>query len=143
MHTLYLALLLGSSMAYFKPVDLAIPTSESGVVYVNETFAANTVEGVSFTLANRSLKSIPLQIPGVMNPNLSPMSNSGVSLKIGQEVFFFEGKKKYLLLAVSPELKDQTLIVNELIKVRLKEIHAESESAKDSMAKTKKAKSQD
>jgi hypothetical protein len=78
-----------------------------------------------------------------MNPNLSPMSNSGVSLKIGQEVFFFEGKKKYLLLAVSPELKDQTLIVNELIKVRLKEIHAESESAKDSRAKTKKAKSQD
>ena len=65
-----------------------------------------------------------------MNPNLSPMSNSGVSLKIGQEVFFFEGKKKYLLLAVSPELKDQTLIVNELIKVRLKEIHAESESEK-------------
>jgi len=43
---------------------------------------------VSFTLRNSSLKSIPLKIPGVMNPNLSPDSNSVVSLKIGQKIFF-------------------------------------------------------
>jgi hypothetical protein len=77
---------------------------------------ARPAPGVGFTLANRSLKSIPLQIPGVMNPNLSPMSNSGVSLAVGQEIFFFEGRKKYLLLVVGPEYAGQTLVVNELIK---------------------------
>ena len=41
---------------------------------------------VSITLRNETLKSIPLIIPGVMNPNLSPQSNSGVRLKIGQEI---------------------------------------------------------
>jgi len=81
--------------------------------------------GIGFTLANRSLKSIPLQIPGVMNPNLSPMSNSGLSLAVGQEVFFFEGKKKHLLLVVRPEFEGQTLIVDDLIKERLEQIRAE------------------
>lgn len=73
---------------------------------------------VSFTLRNNTLKSIPLNIPTVMNPNLSPYSNSGVSLKVGQEIFFYEGKKKQLLLTVTPELEGDTLIVNELIKER-------------------------
>ncbi|MBI1191566.1 MAG: hypothetical protein GC205_00135 [Bacteroidetes bacterium] len=53
------------------------------------------------------------------------MSNSGVSLAVGQEVFFFEGKKKYLLLVVGPEFEGQTLIVNQLIKERLVQIRAE------------------
>ena len=53
-----------------------------------------------------------------MNPNLSPFSNSGVSLKIGQEVFFYEGKKKYLLVSVTADLEGDTIIVNELIKER-------------------------
>ena len=82
------------------------------------------VKGVSFTLANRSLKSIPLHIPGVMNPNLSPMSNSGVSLAVGQEIFFYEGRKKVLLLTVTEDLQDQTLIVNDLIRERQKELAA-------------------
>jgi len=72
----------------------------------------------SFTLRNNTSKSIPLNIPTVMNPNLSPFSNSGVSLKIGQEVFFYEGKKKYLLVEVTADLDTDTIIVNELIKER-------------------------
>ncbi len=75
-------------------------------------------EYASFTLRNNSAKSIPLNIPTVMNPNLSPFSNSGVSLKIGQEVFFYEGKKKYLLVSVTEDLDGDTIIVNELIKQR-------------------------
>jgi len=49
---------------------------------------------VSFTLRNATLSSIPLEIPGVMNPNLSPMSNSGVTLEVGQKVYYFPSEKK-------------------------------------------------
>lgn len=76
----------------------------------------------SFTLRNNTAKSIPLSIPTVMNPNLSPYSNSGVSLKMGQEIFFYEGKKKYLLLEVTADLDGDTLIVNELIQQRRMEL---------------------
>ncbi len=79
----------------------------------------------SFTLRNNSAKSIPLNIPSVMNPNLSPFSNSGVSLKIGQEIFFYENKKKYLLLTVTPDLEGDTLFVNDLIKTRKIELNIE------------------
>ncbi|MFY8214091.1 MAG: hypothetical protein ACOVKJ_06505 [Flavobacterium sp.] len=41
------------------------------------------------TFHNGSFSSIPLVIPGVMNPNLSPLSNSGISLDVGQKFIFF------------------------------------------------------
>ena len=97
----------------------------------------------SFTLRNNSAKSIPLNIPSVMNPNLSPFSNSGVSLKIGQEIFFYENKKKQLLLTVTSDLEGDTLIVNELIKQRkgqlksfLLRLTASVEDAEDIMQDT-------
>ena len=80
---------------------------------------------ISFTLRNNSLKSIPLKIPGVMNPNLSPMSNSGVSLKVGQKIFFSYKGKKRMLLVVESELEGQTIIVDQLIKARTQEIRSE------------------
>lgn len=73
-------------------------------------------------LRNESLKSIPLVIPQVMNPNLSPMSNSGVTLAEGQEIFFLDNRKRYLLLEVGPELEGDTLIVNDLIEKRRQEL---------------------
>ncbi len=88
----------------------------------NKVNIEETSTSVSFTLRNNSLKKIPLKIPGVMNPNLSPMSNSGVSLAIGQKIFFFYKKKKYLLLLVDESLEDSVLLVNELIKKRIEEI---------------------
>ena len=63
-------------------------------------------EYISFTLRNTSLKSIPLLIPSVMNPNLSPKSRSGVDLKVGQEILFRSGGKKYTLLTVDNSIKD-------------------------------------
>ncbi|MEL6135352.1 MAG: hypothetical protein AAFR59_18495 [Bacteroidota bacterium] len=77
---------------------------------------------VPFTLRNNSLKSIYLKIPGVMNPNLSPMSNSGVDLRIGQKIFFFVDKKKYLLLEVTEDLQGEKVDVSKLIKDRKKEL---------------------
>lgn len=80
---------------------------------------------VSFTLRNTSAKSIPLLIPGVMNPNLSPISNSGVTLKVGQEILFRYKGKKRVLLVVGPELEGQTLKVPKLLSDRKKEIDEE------------------
>ena len=77
---------------------------------------------VPFTLRNNSLKSIPLIIPGVMNPNLSPMSNSGVDLKVGQEIFFKYKGKKTLLLTVTEELKNTKVDVSKLIAQKEKEL---------------------
>lgn len=72
---------------------------------------------VQLTLQNKSAKSIPLIIPSVMNPNLSPFSKSEVNLNIGQKIFFKHKGKKVLLLQVTDVLKDNdTLDVAALIK---------------------------
>lgn len=74
---------------------------------------------VDFVLVNSSLKSIPLIIPGVMNPNLSPKSNSGVNLRIGQEIYFREKGRKYLLFVVNESiLKGEKVDVPDLIRKR-------------------------
>ena len=78
---------------------------------------------IDFNLRNNSTKSIPLIIPTVMNPNLSPVSNSGVSLKIGQEIFFkYKGKKRGLLTVTDDIKNGDVLDVAQLIKKRKKEI---------------------
>ncbi len=83
---------------------------------------SSTNKKVSFTLLNRTMKDIPLKIPGYMNPNLSPMSNSGVTVSVGQKVYFrFKGKKRLLFVA-DESLEGKKLIVNKLISERKKEI---------------------
>lgn len=77
---------------------------------------------VPFTLHNGSAKSIYLNIPGVMNPNLSPVSNSGVDLAVGQKIFFFVKNKKYLLLEVTEDLAGKRLVVDDLIRERRQEL---------------------
>lgn len=67
-------------------------------------------DGVSFTLRNNTLKSIPLIIPSVMNPNLSPKSNSGVYLKYGQKVYLRKGASKKLILTVDETIREGALI---------------------------------
>lgn len=83
---------------------------------------STNAQSVSFKLRNTSLKSVPLKIPGVMNPNLSPNSTSGVSLKIGQKIFFKYKGKKQLLLKVTEDLEGKKVFVNKLIKKRKKEL---------------------
>ncbi|MEY4286250.1 MAG: hypothetical protein RL511_323 [Bacteroidota bacterium] len=76
-------------------------------------------KSVNFTFHNGSLKSIPLVIPTVMNPNLSPMSNSGITLDMGQVVYFFSNGnkgKKEVLFVVSDTFKDgDVLEIDQLI----------------------------
>ena len=84
---------------------------------------SNTESYVSFILHNSSAKSIPLAIPGVMSPNLSPFSNSGVRLKIGQKVYYKKGGKKILLFTVDDSIKEgEKLDVYKLIKRLEKDI---------------------
>ena len=71
---------------------------------------------IGFTLRNETLRSIPLIIPGVMNPNLSPQSNSGVRLKVGQEIKYKKGGRAHLLLVVDDSIKEgDVLLVGERI----------------------------
>jgi hypothetical protein len=81
-----------------------------------------SVFAVPFTLRNNSLKSIPLIITSYMNPNLSPKSNSGVDIPVGEKVYFKYKGKKQLLLVVTEDLKGQTLVVDKLIKEKIEEL---------------------
>lgn len=84
---------------------------------------ANQDRYITFTLRNNTAKSIPLIIPSVMNPNLSPFSNSGVSLQIGQKIYFKTGRKKRLLLTVDNTIKEgEILDVAKRIKRRKEEL---------------------
>ena len=85
-------------------------------------------QSIGFTFHNGSLKSIPLVIPSVMNPNLNPLSNSGVELKIGQNVYFYPNgasKKRELLFTVDESFQqNQVLEIDQLIEKRKKELKA-------------------
>jgi len=83
------------------------------------TFTFSADGTVAFTLHNASLQSIPLKIPGVMNPNLLPNSDSGVQLETGQPIYFKYYNKKYLLLEVGSKLNGTRVDVSELIKERI------------------------
>lgn len=97
----------GKALVKLNFSPLVIPAAEPGGSYI------------AFTLSNRSLKSIPLIIPGVMNPNLSPLSVSGVTLQLGQEIFFRHRGQQKLLFTVNEEIKEgQKIDVAELIHKR-------------------------
>tara|TARA_B100000575_G_C23078464_1_gene621243 strand:+ start:56 stop:655 length:600 start_codon:yes stop_codon:yes gene_type:complete len=59
----------------------------------------------AFYLENNTAQSIPLRIPGVMNPNLSPFSRSGVNLKNGQKIYLNFKGKNILILNVTDSIK--------------------------------------
>lgn len=84
-------------------------------------------DAIPFTFHNSSLKSIPLIIPGVMNPNLSPQSDSGVNLNIGQKVWFKNKGRRYLLLEVTEDMRAEDnervrLDIAKLVRERRKEL---------------------
>ncbi|MFN9087652.1 MAG: hypothetical protein ACK5W7_09040 [Gemmatimonadaceae bacterium] len=85
----------------------------------------NDGRSVKLTFRNNSDRSIPLQIPRVMNPNLSPMSNSGVTLEGGQAIFFKYRGKKTLLLRICDEKPGEVVLIDEVIARRTVELDAE------------------
>ena len=59
----------------------------------------------TFYLENNTAQRIPLRIPGIMNPNLSPFSRSGVDLKNGQKIYLDFNGKRILILEVTDSIK--------------------------------------
>ena len=85
----------------------------------NICFAQN----IRMTFHNGSIFPIYLNIPGVMNPNLVPKSNSGLSLDAGQVVYFFPKGKKEVLFTVSPTWKKDTILqIDKIIRLRKKSL---------------------
>lgn len=54
-----------------------------------------------FYFVNTTAQSLPLKIPGIMNPNLSPFSKSGVDLPIGQKIYLKTPGKDLLIFTVT------------------------------------------
>jgi hypothetical protein len=80
-------------------------------------FAAVLLQGpVSITLRNGSATSIPLKIENVMNPNLSPFSNSSVTCAEGTRIFYKKKGKWVEILEVTADLEGDTIRVDKLLK---------------------------
>jgi hypothetical protein len=81
-------------------------------------------KAVNLTFHNGSLQSIPLVIPTVMNPNLNPLSNSGITLDMGQKIYYFpdgkKGKKEVLFVVDDTFKDDEVLEIDQLIKAKQK-----------------------
>ena len=58
----------------------------------------------AFYLENNTAQSLPLEIPGVMNPNLTPFSRSGVDLVNGQKIYANVNGKKILIITVNDSI---------------------------------------
>lgn len=102
-----------------KVASLSVSFSEMDAQKV----ASSNQNTVSFTLVNSSDQPIPLIIPNVMNPNLSPNSNSGVDLKIGQEILFKNRGKRYVLLTVDASIQEGDKIdVHSLLQERKQQL---------------------
>ena len=100
-------------------VELGMKTKLFTAFVLAFSFHVSAQKSINFTFHNGSLQSIPLVIPSVMNPNLSPMSNSGISLDIGQVVYYFpdgpKSKKEVLFVVTEDYQNGQVLEINELI----------------------------
>lgn len=77
---------------------------------------------IPLRLVNRSLKPIKLVIPGVMNPNLFPLSSSGCGLQPGQVIFFNYKGREQVLLTIEEKMSGRKLVVNRLLRERKKEL---------------------
>lgn len=108
--------------------ELTNNTARKGFVKVRfvpqlPTVVADSQRSISLTLHKSSLRSMLLIIPGVMNPNLSPLSGSGVSLRVGQPIYFQYQGKEALLFKVEESMDGNKHIdVPKLFKKRKKEL---------------------
>ena len=100
------------AMGKDKQLLLSNQSSEAVRLSVERSFkkfdSSSTTGTKTFDLVleNNTDQPIPLRIPGIMNPNLSPNSKSGVRLPMGQEVFLKKGIKQLLIFRVDTVIQD-------------------------------------
>ena len=103
----------GNATIYIGPEERLLvggPDSRQGKVRIAYALAptppssssSTAPAAIAFTLTNSSLESIPLEIPGVMNPNLSPKSRSGVALVPGKALYWIPRPGKRVLIYEVP-----------------------------------------
>ena len=81
-----------------------------------------TVAGrrAGFYLVNTTAQTLPILIPGIMNPKLTPFSQSGVELPWGQKIFLKTPGKNLLLMTVTDTIpKGARIDVADLIDAAL------------------------
>ena len=75
---------------------------------------------VGFYLVNTTAQTLPILIPGIMNPKLTPFSQSGVELPWGQKILLKTPGEDLLLLTVSDTIhKGARIDVADLIDAAL------------------------
>jgi hypothetical protein len=88
---------------------LSLHFSEPQVLPLQTTWAvADSQVTVKVVLYNPRLTAIPLVIPGIMNPNLLPLSRSYIELAVGQEIFVVRNGRRVLLYTVPANLTQGT-----------------------------------
>lgn len=87
-------------------------------------FKAASKEGsIKLVFINESAKSIPLIIPTVMNPNLSPNSKSSVIVRYGQEILFKHQYRVHILTVINDNFNScDTLKIDELVRLRKQQL---------------------
>ncbi len=68
----------------------------------NKTTSARTA---GFYLVNTTRQTLPIHIPGIMSPRLSPFTNTGVELPLGQKIFLKTPQENLLILTVTDTIQ--------------------------------------
>ena len=86
---------------FIAPLKVEYTLFKSGSGKKKRTVATRTV---AFYLVNSTAQTLPILIPGIMNPKLTPFSQSGVELPWGQKIYLKTPGEKLLLLTVTDSI---------------------------------------
>ena len=87
---------------FIAPLKMEYTLFKSGSGKKKRTVANRTV---AFYLVNSTVQTLPILIPGIMNPKLTPFSQMGVELPLGQKIFLKTPGERLLLLTVTDSIR--------------------------------------
>lgn len=90
---------------FIAPLKVEYTIFKSGSGKKKRTVAT---QSVAFYLVNSTAQTLPILIPGIMNPKLTPFSQSGVELPWGQKIYLKTPREKLLLLTVTDSIPKGT-----------------------------------
>jgi hypothetical protein len=84
--------------------------------------------GVSLKIRNTSIFPVRIDLPGVMQANFLPFSESSASVSPGQALYFNYRGKRTLLGRVTTRERSQVIVINEWVAQRSAELAQSSEA---------------